>query len=70
MMHRRLSFSLFLSLVSLTFSLLDSTAYSAAESITIIQPENASLPERLAAREIRRYLYLRTGDACSPGDGQ
>ncbi len=33
----------------------------AAESITIIEPQQAQMPERLAAREMRRYLYLRTG---------
>ena len=34
---------------------------SAGESITIVEPQKAELPEQLAAREIRRYLYLRTG---------
>jgi hypothetical protein len=36
-------------------------AFSAAESITIVTAPRAAPPERLAAREIRRYLYLRTG---------
>jgi hypothetical protein len=33
----------------------------AAESITVVGPQQASVPEQLAAKEIRRYLYLRTG---------
>ncbi|UCG59702.1 MAG: hypothetical protein JSU70_09325 [Phycisphaerales bacterium] len=32
-----------------------------AEAVTIVCPQNAAMPERLAAKEIRRYLYLRTG---------
>ncbi|MFH1716120.1 MAG: malectin domain-containing carbohydrate-binding protein [Planctomycetota bacterium] len=30
-------------------------------SVTIVSPSDATIPERLAAKEIRRYLYLRTG---------
>ncbi|HUW20829.1 MAG TPA: alpha-glucuronidase family glycosyl hydrolase [Sedimentisphaerales bacterium] len=33
----------------------------AGDTVTIVSPKDATLPERLAAREIRRYLYLRTG---------
>ncbi len=44
-------------LVPLTIAVLD----AAAESITVVEPQQAGLPERLAAREVRRYLYLRTG---------
>ena len=29
---------------------------------TIVSPENASPLEKLAAREVRRYFYLRTGE--------
>ncbi len=49
-------------LLVLTFGIWSSVACSAAESITIVEPPKASLPEQLAAREIRRYLYLRTGE--------
>ena len=51
-----------LSFLILTSGLFDSVGYSADESITIVEPPKAELPERLAAREIRRYLYLRTGE--------
>lgn len=34
---------------------------AAAESITVVEPQQPGSPERLAAREVRRYLYLRTG---------
>ena len=30
-------------------------------SITVVEPQEAEQAERLAAQEIRRYLYLRTG---------
>lgn len=32
-----------------------------AGDVTIVCPKDASMPERLAAKEIRRYIYLRTG---------
>src|SRR5512143_2408842 len=32
-----------------------------ADSLAIVQPEGAGLMTRLAARELRRYVYLRTG---------
>ncbi|MBL7154520.1 MAG: hypothetical protein ISS79_12465 [Phycisphaerae bacterium] len=35
---------------------------SGAKSVTIVCPSNASSAEKLAAKEIRRYLYLRTGE--------
>jgi hypothetical protein len=34
----------------------------AQETVTIVRPAKATFAERLAAREIRRYLYLRTGE--------
>jgi hypothetical protein len=34
---------------------------SAAGQVTIVEPAKPELPEHLAAKEIRRYLYLRTG---------
>jgi hypothetical protein len=37
-------------------------AASAQETVSIVRPVKASFAERLAAREIRRYLYLRTGE--------
>jgi len=33
----------------------------AVDAVTIVSPEGATEAERLAAKEIRRYLYLRTG---------
>jgi len=51
----------FVSFVILTFGIGTPVTCSAAEPITIIEPQKAEVPERLAAREIRRYLYLRTG---------
>ncbi len=65
MSRKRLSLLSSLSLASfviLTSGLFDSVVCPAAESITIVEPQKAELPERLAAREIRRYLYLRTGE--------
>jgi hypothetical protein len=65
MIRRCLSLLFSVSLVSflvLTAGLLDSVACSAGESIKIVEPQKAETPERLAAREIRRYLYLRTGE--------
>jgi hypothetical protein len=58
-----LVYSLFLVLFPvLTCGLFDAVAWPAGEPISIVEPENAAPPERLAAREIRRYLYLRTGE--------
>jgi hypothetical protein len=37
------------------------TLDAAVSDITIISPSGATTAERLAAKEIRRYLYLRTG---------
>ena len=37
-------------------------ALAAADTVTIVSPKDATLTERLAAKEIRRYLYLRTGE--------
>jgi hypothetical protein len=53
---------LLLSLLILSSGLFDSIAPSAGASITINESQKAALPERLATREIRRYLYLRTGE--------
>jgi hypothetical protein len=52
-------------LVVLLSSLLDPTSRVAAGPVTIIEPATPELPEHLAAKEIRRYLYLRT-DALVP----
>jgi len=65
MIRKRLSLLFSLSLLSLvipTSGHFDSVARAAAASLTIVEPQNAAGPERLAAREIRRYLYLRTGE--------
>ncbi len=37
------------------------SSVSAADVITVLHAPDASKPESLAARELRRYLYLRTG---------
>ena len=51
--------------VSLVFTLLIliscNTLGAGVSNITIISPSKATTAERLAAKEIRRYLYLRTG---------
>lgn len=60
-------------LVVVLFSLLSGPASCpAAGPVTILEPAKAELPEHLAAKEIRRYLYLRT-DALvpiTPSDGR
>ena len=35
---------------------------ASSEPARIISPHDASWMERLAAREVRRYVYLRTGE--------
>ncbi|MGE5295935.1 MAG: hypothetical protein ACM3VT_14010, partial [Solirubrobacterales bacterium] len=54
--------SLFVAALSLAsvYGLFDSTVCSAAESITLIEPQDAEAAEHLAALEFRRYVYLRT----------
>ena len=51
--------------LSLAFSLLIliscDTLGAGVSDITIINPSGATTAERLAAKEVRRYLYLRTG---------
>jgi hypothetical protein len=53
---RRNKAFLFLFFIVLLISCQDST-----KSLVIIRPKEASQLEKLAAKEIRRYLYLRTG---------
>lgn len=58
-----------LSTAALVFMLLVSTgctpgeadAWVAVDAVTIVSPKDATKAEHLAAKEIRRYLYLRTG---------
>ncbi|HUU29799.1 MAG TPA: hypothetical protein VM123_18510 [archaeon] len=50
-----------LSLTALFFTSCDKGAQRAGELESIVSPEGASFAESLAAREIRRYLFLRTG---------
>ena len=51
--------------LSLSFALLILISFNTLDAgitdITIISPSGATTAERLAAKEIRRYLYLRTG---------
>jgi len=59
---RRVHLSLFVVLVALVFDQSARVAFARLDnSVTIVYPSDASLSERLAAKEIRRYLYLRTG---------
>jgi len=60
-MPKRLTFPLSVVLVSFVVLLGWAASGAAAESITVVGPQRATLPEQLAAKEIRRYLYLRTG---------
>lgn len=50
--------AVFLSLLALVFG----CAAWGQEAVTIVEPAKATFAERLAAREIRRYLYLRTSE--------
>jgi len=62
MIRRRFSLLFLTSLLAvLTPGAGNRAAGSAAEAITIVAPQEAETAEHLAAREIRRYLYLRTG---------
>ncbi len=47
----------------------DANAAQTAKDFCIVAPKNASQQEALAAREIRRYLYLRTGQLLSIYEG-
>ncbi|MEN6425901.1 MAG: malectin domain-containing carbohydrate-binding protein [Phycisphaerales bacterium] len=48
-------------LLVVLFSMFFGSAPCPAAMVTIVEPAGAELPERLAAKEARRYLYLRTG---------
>ncbi|MEN6336261.1 MAG: malectin domain-containing carbohydrate-binding protein [Phycisphaerales bacterium] len=65
MTSKCLSFTSFLTILSLSAALvcevLDPAVCSADEPITVVEPQEAEPLEHLAAREVRRYLYLRTG---------
>jgi len=55
-----------LALLSLPLILISCHRYEAdvstvADDVTIVKPSDATAAENLAAKEIRRYLYLRTG---------
>ncbi len=62
MMPRYFIIPLLMVLLSLLFG---PASYLAAGQVTIVEPAKADLLEHLAAKEIRRYLYLRT-DALAP----
>jgi len=52
-------------IAALTFVLSIPTATAnalSAHEVAIVSPKDATFAERLAAKEIRRYLYLRTGE--------
>ena len=57
MMSRYPVFVLFIVLLSIFFNAVPCLA----AKVTIVEPAGTELPEHLAAKEIRRYLYLRTG---------
>ncbi len=48
-------------LIAVGCRLSETQASSKAATVTIVCPSDASPAEKLAAKEIRRYLYLRTG---------
>ena len=55
--HRLLTKCLPLLLLTLLFPL----GTQAGGTTVVVSPQNASWTERLAAQEVRRYLYIRTG---------
>ena len=50
----------FVSLVSINCSVIGESEADIS-TVTIVSPSDAATTERLAAKEVRRYLYLRTG---------
>jgi len=50
-----------LPLISISCHTSEVDVSTVADDVTIISPSDATTAERLAAKEIRRYLYLRTG---------
>jgi hypothetical protein len=58
---RFLMLALFLVLLSSISCLINRGAKTNVSTIMIVSPSNASKVECLAAQEVRRYLYLRTG---------
>lgn len=61
-MRSRISFlMLVLSLIPSALFAQTDAAKSQTNAIIIVSPKDASIQETLAAREIRRYVYLRTG---------
>ena len=53
--------SIFMLLISTGCHKTAANMSAAVDMVTIISPQDATVTERLAAKEIRRYLYLRTG---------
>ncbi|UCG47946.1 MAG: hypothetical protein JSU94_21010, partial [Phycisphaerales bacterium] len=62
-MKRRISISapVFILLALSGCNVIERDASGQTQGVTIIGPARSTGPEALAAREIRRYLYLRTG---------
>ncbi|MFH1884368.1 MAG: hypothetical protein ABIL62_16855, partial [Planctomycetota bacterium] len=50
-----------LPLISISCHSYEAKVLDVADEVTIVSPSNAAIAENLAAKEIRRYLYLRTG---------
>jgi len=48
-------------LISISCQTSETGVSTVADDVTIVSPSDATTAERLAAKEIRRYLYLRTG---------
>lgn len=48
-------------LISISCHTSEADVLDVADDVTIVSPSDATTAERLAAKEIRRYLYLRTG---------
>ena len=48
--------------IALVLAAIDPVAVSSAQTLTVVESPEASPREHLAARELQRYLYLRTGE--------
>jgi hypothetical protein len=69
-MQMRLLYLFWYAFTALLFSVPVSAQSALVNSVSILYPKDASPQELLAAHEIRRYVYLRTGilPALRPGD--
>ena len=61
MKRRSIFFSLSITLCALSLIPISSASAAQAKPTIIVSPREASWAEQLAAHEVRRYVYLRTG---------